>query len=53
MLQWIGGYQRVSIKAMRAEGLWFDARPNRTLSPTSRQRMENPWNVCKISYQRN
>ena len=32
-----------STKTMRAQGLWFEARPDRTLSPGSGQKMGSPW----------
>ena len=33
LAQWLSRYRRGSIKTMRAQGLWFEARPDRTLSP--------------------
>ena len=41
--QWLSRYRRGSIKTMRALGLWFEARPDRTLSPGSGQKMGSPW----------
>ena len=41
--QWLSRYRRGSIKTMRAQGLWFEARPDRTLSPGSGQKMGVPW----------
>ena len=33
LAQWLSRYRRGSIKTMRAQGLWFEAQPDRTLSP--------------------
>ena len=38
LVQWLSRYRRVSIKTMRAQGLWFEARPDPTLSPGSGQK---------------
>ena len=43
LAQWLSRYRRGSIKTMRAQGLWFEARPDRTLSPGSGQKMGSPW----------
>ena len=43
LAQWLSRYQRGSIKTMRAQGLWFEARPDRTMSPGSGQKMGSPW----------
>ena len=43
LAQWLSRYRRGSIKTMRAQGLWFEARPDRTLSPGSGQQMGSPW----------
>ena len=41
MAQWLS--RRGSIKTMRAQGLWFEARPDRTLSPGSGQKVGSTW----------
>ena len=38
LAQWLSCYQRGSIKTMRAQSLWFEARPDRTMSPGSGQK---------------
>ena len=43
LAQWLSRYRRGSIKTMRAQGLWFEAQPDRTLSPGSGQKMGSPW----------
>ena len=39
LAQWLSRYRLGSIKTMRAQDLWFEARPDRTLSPGSGQKM--------------
>ena len=43
LAQWLSRYRRGSTKTMRAQGLWFEVRPDRTLSPGSGQKMGSPW----------